>query len=779
MQRRFRDFRLFSSNPCSSMYRLKPWLAGGTAIVAAILSYPTKTLAVTLPSITGLNFQTSAPQRCANVGDWYTTAGIGTADGSCGSAFGGQNTTSTDKIHRFGIEITQAMITAGGGSVTITINDADTTAGTGPRDETFGTPDPTRFELRNAAETTVLQSQVVPKNSLNGTSVNFTVTTPGIYQITSVTGASPISGDNTFDLNNDDNAFSITVPGTGVFVGALQASVQQDTGGNINAPFYFLVGPGISSLNLRNFDLDNNGTVTYTKPSGGNVSPNTASANASWNGSGNLNTGGDTISGLSTLSTANTGDAGVWTITLSNWTTSNQTLLEANTGDGTRLALYDTQPTRAGNFTITPNSTLVTGIGVPVDHTFTVTNNFLTNDIINLTTSGTNTNYTVQILDASGNALTDTDGDGAVDTGTLTPGQSKNFILRVTPKSGATTADTTRINAISFMDKKVDAANNTTLFVDKTTGVVAGYKSVKLTTDADNSTTVTSGDTATWTLSYANTSGADVPNFQVTDALPSGVTIAGTPTITTNATQGTALAANTSYNGTGNNNLLSAATTLKAGGVITVNIPVKINSGTTGAKTNQATASGTSLPTAGIKTDNVDSTTTGLPTGVTVPSGSIAQTQNASTIDPTSISITSAPNVAGYKSVKLTTDADNSTTLTPGDTLTWTLSYTNTGSADGTNFQIADTLPTGVTLAGTPTVTANTTQGIAPTVNTSYNGTSNTNLFLLSTASILKVGGVITVNRSYHRQRGCSFSLLSRLRHSTSLISESESGIWN
>lgn len=171
--------------------------------------------------------------------------------------------------------------------------------------------------------------------------------------------------------------------------------------------------------------------------------------------------------------------------------------------------------------------------------------------------------------------------------------------------------------------------------------IVSGYKSVKLTTDADNTTTVTPGDTVTWTLSYANTGTTNITTFQIADSLPTGITIAGTPTVSANATQGTAPTVNTAYNGTNNTNLLSAATTLKVGGVITVNIPVKINSGVTGTLSNQATGSGTNLPTAGVKTDNVDSSTTNLPTGVTVPSGSIDQTE-ASSIDPTTVSVVAA-----------------------------------------------------------------------------------------------------------------------------------------
>ena len=438
----------------------------GLSLLAWNVATP-KATATTLPVTDGLHFQTSGPLRCANIGDWYTTDGA-----SGGGACNGTPSSSTDKIHRFVVDISPEMITAMGGSVTIRVEDAESVAGTGSIDEVSGRSDPTRFQLRTADGNTILQTQIVNPvvdNSPNNTTVTFTVSTPGTYQITSETGARPIFGDNTADLNNDDNSFRINIPNApslppafqGI-VGQYQGTVQHGLSGSLTIPFYFLVGPGTGSLFLRNFDIDNNGTLTYTRPDGSTVA-GTNSPNQAWNGSGDLNTGGDTISGL-TLS-----DAGLWGLTVNNLSRNNQMIVEANTGTGDRLVLYNEPPTRAGNFTITPDSTLATTVGVAVDHPFTVTNNFLTTDIINLNPIGTNANYSVQLLDASGNALTDNDGDSLLDTGILDPNQSQNFILRVTPLAGASAADITEIEAISFMDQQIDPANNRTLSITKTT----------------------------------------------------------------------------------------------------------------------------------------------------------------------------------------------------------------------------------------------------------------------------------------------------------------------
>ena len=143
-----------------------------------------------------------------------------------------------------------------------------------------------------------------------------------------------------------------------------------------------------------------------------------------------------------------------------------------------------------------------------------------------------------------------------------------------------------------------------------------GFKSVKLTVDADSSATISAGDTLTWTVSYINKSSTtSIPNFQITDLLLTNapITSTGAQTISINTAQGsTAPNKNTSYTGVGtSNNLLASPINLLPGGVITVSIPVKINA-LTPANTilsNQSIATGTGLMAAGVNTDNVDRTT--------------------------------------------------------------------------------------------------------------------------------------------------------------------------
>ncbi len=217
------------------------------------------------------------------------------------------------------------------------------------------------------------------------------------------------------------------------------------------------------------------------------------------------------------------------------------------------------------------------------------------------------------------------------------------------------------------------SSNTTTTNVNS---LVNGYKSVKLTTDADSSGSITPGDTLTWTLSYKNTTSTSATSFQINDPLPAGVTITstGAQTVTVSGA-GTSASKNNSYTGAAAgavSNLLAAGATLGNSGVVTVSIPTTVNAGFSGTLSNQASASGSTIPSGAALSDNVDSTTAGLPSGVTVPSGSVTQTQGSGT-DPTTASVTPLVTISG----KVWGDADNSAN--------GTFTNINTGAETGTN----------------------------------------------------------------------------------------------
>ncbi len=190
---------------------------------------------------------------------------------------------------------------------------------------------------------------------------------------------------------------------------------------------------------------------------------------------------------------------------------------------------------------------------------------------------------------------------------------------------------------------------------------VIGFKSAKL-TDSNGDSKINPGETVTWTIDYVNTGSVDVDNFQMTDILPTGVTKSGTVTVSVGGSGQATPTVNSGYTGTNitpgtTDKLFTAPIILKAGGMIKVTIPVKIDLGVSGTLLNQATATADSLPSVGIKTDNAG-VTADLPTtiqnppySVIVPTGSVSQTTTTA-IDPTTISVEATAGIANLLLVK-------------------------------------------------------------------------------------------------------------------------------
>lgn len=213
--------------------------------------------------------------------------------------------------------------------------------------------------------------------------------------------------------------------------------------------------------------------------------------------------------------------------------------------------------------------------------------------------------------------------------------------------------------------------------------IVNGYKSVKLTADTDGSGSITAGDTLTWTVWYANIGAINSPLFQINDVLPAGVTITATGGQVLTVSGTTTATKNTSYTGaaTGTvSDLLTSTVTFNAGDLIKLDIPVTVNLGFAGSLANQASGTGNNL------SDNIDNTTSGLPSGITVPVGSITQTQGAG-IDSTTVTIIGIPNVS---LVKVVTPTGNQV---PGTDLTYSITFTNNGGAGAQIFVINDPVP--------------------------------------------------------------------------------------
>jgi uncharacterized repeat protein (TIGR01451 family) len=200
--------------------------------------------------------------------------------------------------------------------------------------------------------------------------------------------------------------------------------------------------------------------------------------------------------------------------------------------------------------------------------------------------------------------------------------------------------------------------------------IVNGYKSVKLTTDANSNSKINPGDTLTYSLYYTNTGLGPAAGFQINDRLPTGVTLVSTgisvTTLQNEVAVTNAATKNPAYTGAAVgvvSNLLNPGALLDPGKVIRVDIPVTVDSTTSGVLLNQGTAISNDFS-GQILTDNIDNTVTGL--GITIPAGSVLQTKQSS-INPTSAQVVSGSATGNLLLVKRITAIHDNSSINPND----------------------------------------------------------------------------------------------------------------
>jgi uncharacterized repeat protein (TIGR01451 family) len=116
-------------------------------------------------------------------------------------------------------------------------------------------------------------------------------------------------------------------------------------------------------------------------------------------------------------------------------------------------------------------------------------------------------------------------------------------------------------------------------------------------------------------------------------------------------------------------------------------------------------------------------------------------------VDDVRLTAKCPPIVKGYKSVELTNDVNSNGIINPGDTLTYSLYYTNTGSGPTAGFQINDRLPTGVNITATGATTVTIVQNASASKNSSYTGAAAGAVSnLLNPGALLDVNGIIRVD---------------------------------
>lgn len=109
---------------------------------------------------------------------------------------------------------------------------------------------------------------------------------------------------------------------------------------------------------------------------------------------------------------------------------------------------------------------------------------------------------------------------------------------------------------------------------------------------------------------------------------------------------------------------------------------------------------------------------------------------------PLVITTNTQANVRGTKSVRFLTDYDSSGTVTVGDRIEYTLTYSNLnpGNSNAINFVINDSLPSQLTFVSAAITAATSGNNITP--NPSYNGAG---VVAVTNSGILRVGDTITI----------------------------------
>jgi uncharacterized repeat protein (TIGR01451 family) len=244
--------------------------------------------------------------------------------------------------------------------------------------------------------------------------------------------------------------------------------------------------------------------------------------------------------------------------------------------------------------------------------------------------------------------------------GTLNPTQSVAFTINVvlsSPYTGAQPlSNTATVASVNEVD--TNSANNTST---ASTPVTISHLNVVKTHSTPN---YTPGSTGTYTVVVTNTGPSTASAVNVSDTLPTGVTLTGNVTC---ATAGTA-ACGTVAGTTGQASFTVTGGSINVGGSLTLTVPVAFASSmTTNPIVNTALA-----------TDPASQNATGV---ISTP----------------------RTGVVGFTVAK----TDGSATYTPGGTAIYVVTLTNAGPSDATNVTVTDALPAGLTLTANASCVAN------------------------------------------------------------------------
>jgi uncharacterized repeat protein (TIGR01451 family) len=278
-------------------------------------------------------------------------------------------------------------------------------------------------------------------------------------------------------------------------------------------------------------------------------------------------------------------------------------------------------------------------------------------------------------------------------------------------------------NGVGVNDNNNDASDNTsptpiTLTEQPVIGVAKNFDEVSNNGDGTY--------TLNFTFTVRNYGNVPLSNVQVTDDL--GATF-GTDAFVVNAVSSTTLTANTGFNGSSNQNLLSGTDALAVNSSATVSLRVTVTpAAATATYSNSAVASATSpagTPATDTSTDgnNPDRDTTGAG-GIGTDNGTGINDNNDDPSDnnsPTPISLSGEPLLGLAKNATVTTNGDGSFDIT------MTFTARNYGNVRLDNLQLTDSLATFYTNTDLAATRISRTGGEL-SYNAGFNGQADRNL---------------------------------------------------
>ena len=310
-------------------------------------------------------------------------------------------------------------------------------------------------------------------------------------------------------------------------------------------------------------------------------------------------------------------------------------------------------------------------------------------------------------------------GNSKISAAPLVP-VSGSLVFTATVRFDAVTQYTGELQNYGYItgkaiDKSVDVAASTSVKLPYAAGIALTKQVDKLQAGA--------GELVTYTIDLTNGGNGPLPAGAVfTDPLPENLD--SFLSVSCTGTKGPAALPD---NGVGV--CPAPASIVNDASGITANLPVMLpNTGMRFVITAKA-------PTGGIITSIANKANVAVPSG----SGQANVFASANFAIPSARESLLAAAVAGFKSVR---NASGAATVKQGDQLVYTLSYANTSAQDVDSFQISDTLAAGLVYSGGATLSTS-GSNVVSSINTAYDGASNTNL--LAPGAVLPVGGAITI----------------------------------